>query len=190
MMRALVLVLCLAATVASAQPSDSLAARRPAVSSLSLSLGIGTDLGSRTRSIGSPLAVSIDFLRSIGTGRAVIQVGASAISEIFLYGLGEIHAAAGVQQSVGPVLVSGVVGPSVVFPDGDDARVVPGVHAALRAAFVVVPKIGVGVEVFAHANAALPVVGVRGAFAFGRLPGALVPNPPPTPRQGVRRRGP
>ena len=189
MTRVLLLVLLLA-PVASAQPSDSLAARRLAVSSLSLGLGIGTDLGGGTRSVGSLLSASIDFLRSVGTGPAVVQVGASATSGFVFYGLGEVHAAAGVQRSVGPVLLSGVVGPSVVFPDGDGAPVLPGVHASLRAAFVVVPRIGVGVEAFAQVNAALPVVGVRGAIVFGRLPGALVPNPPPTPRPGVRRRGP
>jgi hypothetical protein len=119
-----------------------------------------------------------------------VQVGASTTAEFWGAGFGEVHAAVGVQQSVGPVLVSGVVGPSVVFPDGDGARVLPGAYVATRAALVVVPRIGAGIEAFVHLNAALPVAGVRGVVAFGRLPGALIPNPPPPPRPGRRRGGP
>lgn len=177
---------------ATAQPADSLAARRPAVSSLSLSSGVGAKLDGEAR-FGTTLSASLDFTRSIASGPAVVQVGVGTAVEFWGIGFGEAHVGVGVHGSAGPVLWSSVAGPSLVLADPrprqEGMRVLPGAYAAMRAALVVTPKVGFGAEVFAHANAALPVVGVRGVFAFGRLPGALVPNPPAV-RWGRTPRGP
>ena len=133
----------------------------------------------------------------MGAGPLIVQVGATDNFYFNPFGSGstlsEVHAGAGATASVGPLWGSVVAGPSVgwtrrsasrdpVYADGR-SRVVPGVFAGARAVFVVVPAIGVGAEAFAHVNAEVPVAGVGLTLAFGRLPGAIIPNPPPTPRR-------
>ena len=192
----LVCLLFLVSAAASAQPADSPAARRPRVSSLSLSpagvaFQLDADPGGRGRNL---LAGSIDYQRTVGPAPVIAQVGASFSAELFGGDeLVEAHVAVGASGSGGPVLFSATVGPSLARvrrslsgdPDFLDGRAVtlPGLYASARAILVVVPKVGFGVEAFAHVDAKLPLAGGRLVFAFGRLPGALVPNPPPTPRR-------
>lgn len=176
---------------ASAQPADSLA-RSSRVSSLSLGpLGL-----SASPDNGGLLLSAVRYTRSVGGGPFVVQVGATDNVYFNPFGSGsplrEVHVAAGVATSAGPVLVTAVAGPSVGwarrsssrdprYADGR-ARTALGVVASARAVLVVLPAVGLGVETFAHANAEVPAAGAGLTLAFGRLPGALVPDPPPRPR--------
>lgn len=193
-MRWSILLLVLASWAASAQPgpeADSVA-RPSGVSSLSLGpLGL-----SASPDNGGLLLSGVRYTRSVGTGPVVVQAGATDTFYFNPFGSGsplrEVHVAAGVVTSAGPVLVSVAAGPSVGwarrsssrdprYADGR-ARTVLGVVASARAVLVVFPAVGVGVETFAQANGEVPVAGAGLTLAFGRLPGALVPNPPPRPR--------
>ena len=191
-MRVVALLLLLVPALARAQPADSTADRR-AISSLSLGpLGL-----SASPDHGTLLLSAVRYTRSLGAGPLVVEVGATDNLYLSPFGSGstlrEVHVAAGAAVSGGPLLVSVVAGPSVgwtrrpsaldpAYADGR-ARVVPGALAGVRAVFVVVPAIGIGVEGVAHVNAEVPAAGVGLTLAFGRLPGALVPNPPPRPRR-------
>ena len=185
-MRLVALLVLLASAAASAQP----AAPRPAVSSLSVGIGNAARPEPRVGVSGGPLlTASLDYQRSVGT--LLAQVGVSGSSELFGGDeLNEVHVAVGGAGSAGPLLLSAVAGPSVggarvAGSGGSGPRSTPvvGAYIAARGIFVVVPRVGVGVEAFAHANTVLPVAGGRLVFAFGRLPGAAFPNPPPTPRR-------
>jgi hypothetical protein len=161
----------------------------------SLSVGFGVAVRSeRDPFAPNLLSGSVDYMRSLGSGPVVVQVGASGSGELFGRDeLNEVHVAVGAVGSGGPILFSLVAGPSLgrvhgsEFDDpafaGGRSVPVPGVHLAARAVLVVIPQIGVGIEAFAHVNAKLPAAGGRVVLAFGRMPGALVPNPPPTPRR-------
>ena len=193
MRRLLALVILSSLAVA---PGRAQSAGQPGVSAVNLSLGVAPSLKVRTPD-GPLFAIEIAFTQSVGRGPLVVEAGVSAAAESeFRLGLGdeltEIHIAVGAQRSVGRALLSAVVGPSFALagqsPQDDPAgggrtRVLPGAVASARAVFVVVPRVGVGVEAFAHANTVLPVAGARLVFAFGRLPGAAFPNPPPTQRR-------
>lgn len=194
-MHLFLLVVLFASAAASAQPADSAATRRPAISSISFGTAVAFRLSEGTElSAPNLLAGHVDYTRSLAAGPLVVQGGLSGASEFFGRDeLVEAHVAVGAAGSVGPGLFSLVAGPSLARvrrSERDDpgfaggrALAVPGLYLAARAVFVVVPKAGFGVEAFAHVNAKLPVVGGRLVFAFGRLPGAAIPNPPPTPRQ-------
>ena len=145
---------------------------------------------------GGVFLIAARYTRSLGSGPLVIEVGGTDNVVLSPFGSGsvmsELHAAAGVAVSRGPILLTAAAGPSVgrtlrsssrdpAYEDGR-ARTVPGLFVGARAVVVIVPAIGIGVETFAHANAELPASGVGVTMAFGRLPGALAPNPPPRPR--------
>lgn len=186
-------LLLLASAAASAQPVDSTAARRPRVSSLTLGpLGVAASPDD-----GDLLLFGIRYLRSVGPAPLVVEIGATEAIRFSIFGSGsplaEAHLAFGAALSSGPLLLTAVAGPSVAevrrspFTDPDfdgyRSRVVPGLFAAVRGTLVILPAVGIGAEVFAHGNAKVPTVGAGLTFSFGRLPGALVPNPPPTPRR-------
>lgn len=173
----------------SAQPAD---ARSGRVSSLSVGpLGV-----SAVPDGGGLILSGLRYTRSVGDGPVVLQAGLTDNLAFSVFGsaspLTEVHVAAGVATSAGPVLFTALAGPSVGwarrsssrdprYADGR-ARTVPGAVVSARAVLVVFPAVGVGVETFAHANAEVPAAGAGLTMAFGRLPGALVPNPPPRPR--------
>lgn len=180
----LALFLLLASASASAQPADSLAtpARRPAW------LTVGTEFSYDLQGAGSGfdlVGASIQYHRPLGPEPLVLQVGASSASGFFGGTfLTEVHIAAGVRASTGPIFAATTVGPSLgrVF-NGDRRVVVPGLYGAVQAELAVLPFLGLGAEAFVHANAVRPTAGFGVVLAFGRLPGALIPNPPPTPRR-------
>lgn len=131
------------------------------------------------------LGGSIAYYRTVGP--VVASAGAFVSAEFFGSGaLVEAHLAVGQSASVGPLFVTAAAGPSLgsaYSRRSGRSVVVPGVYASVQAPLVVFPFLGLGFEAFAHLNAVDPVAGVGIVYAFGRLPGAAFPNPPPTPRR-------
>lgn len=178
------LLLLLVSASASAQPADSVAASRRPVwltvsPQFSYLLRDGGDAG------WDLLGASVRYHRTVGP--VVVQAGLSGGSAFFGRGdVASVHVAIGQSVSVGPLFLFAAAGPSigrVDSPASGRTVVVPGATASVQATLVVFPAFGIGAEVFAHVNAVDPTAGFGLVYAFGRLPGALIPNPPPTPRR-------
>ena len=132
------------------------------------------------------LGASLRYHRTVGP--VVAEVGVSGFAALPFGGtiLDEVHVAVGRSASVGPLFATATAGPSLgraFSPVRGETVPVAGVFAALEAELVIVRFLGLGAEAFAHLNTVNPVAGFGVVYAFGRLPGALIPDPPPTPRR-------
>lgn len=190
-MRALLLAsvctLLLASDAASAQPVEPPPAR-PA-SWVSVGASSAAPLERTGTNSDALLTVSADYHRPTRVPGATLQVGASSSSNFFSsIGLNEAHVAAAASVARGPLHLTVAAGPSVgrADPSGGPSRSVVGLIGRAEAVFVVVPAFGIGGHVFGHLNSAMTVAGAGLTLAFGRLPGAVLPNPP----QNARRPGP
>ena len=135
-------------------------------------------------------------VRSVGPRPVVAEVGLTNAFYLNPFGSGsaptEVHVAAGGGASLVPMWVSAVAGPSAVWvrrspsrgptvADGR-SRLAPGVFAGARAVLAVTPAVGASAETVAHVNGRASAAGVGLSPVVGRLPGALVQDPPPRPR--------
>lgn len=184
-MRVLVLVL-LSASAAASQPADSSVAHAPRPAWVAVGVSSSAPAVREGNGSDALLTGSLQYQRSVG-GRLVLAVGGSSSSAFFSRTeLTEAHLAVGASGSAGPLLVTVAGGPSVsrVRPAGRaGGGIAPGLYASAEAVLAVVPAFGIGVHAFGHLNAVMPVVGAGLTLAFGRLPGAALPHPPPTPRR-------
>ena len=130
---------------------------------------------------------SILYHQALPLEPLVVQVGASGAGGLFGGTvLSEAHVALGASASAGPMFVTATAGPSLGRAYSglrQEEVTVPGLYAGVQAELVFLPFLGLGAEAFAHLNAVRPTAGVGIVYAFGRLPGAVFPNPPPTPRR-------
>ena len=149
---------------ASAQP------RGAAVSALSLGFGVAARTGSGSSA--ALVSPAIDYMRSIGPGVLIAQVGASGSVEVLgPHRLPEAHLAIGAASAAGPAQFSLVAGPFIgsasgsaaddpVFADGERVTVV-GAYVSARAAVAIVGPVGIGAEGFALINGPQPLAGGR-----------------------------
>ena len=184
-MRVFALLVLLAATSASAQPTDSSTAPSGRPAWLTVSPQVSYLLRDGDGNFWDLLGGSVRSHHLVGT--FVAEIGVSGGGEVFgRRELLEAHVGLGKSVSVGPLFATATAGPSIGRAYSRFSRrtvVVLGATATVETELVLFPAFGIGAEAFVHVNAVEPTAGFGLTLAFGRLPGAVFPNPPATPRR-------